>query len=117
MKGSDKREGAGQGNWGTEKDELKGQTEAVTEEKPSEENVEEVAAPAAPVEEEDKTLTLEEYMKQKKTIVKNASAKVVASAETEQKEVRKINIKRCSSNFFLGIQAREEGPSCSIRVP
>jgi len=65
---------------------LKGQTEAVTDEKPSEENVEEVAAPAAPVEEEDKTLTLEEYMKQKKTIVKNANAKVVASAETEQKE-------------------------------
>lgn len=87
-KGSDKREGAGQGNWGTEKDELKGQTEAVTEEKPSEENAdvkEPVAAPA-PVEEEEKTLTLEEYMKQKKNIVKNSNAKVVASAETEQKE-------------------------------
>merc|ERR1712051_196308 len=38
--------------------------------KPSEENVEEVTAPAAPVEEEDKT----------------SNAKVVASAETEQKE-------------------------------
>lgn len=67
---------------------MKGQTEAVTEEKPSEENAdvkEPVAAPA-PVEEEEKTLTLEEYMKQKKNIVKNSNAKVVASAETEQKE-------------------------------
>ena len=91
MQGSDKREGAGQGNWGTEKDELKGQTEAVTEEKPSEEIAEEPVAAPAPVEEEDKTLTLEEYMKQKKTIVKNANAKVVASAETEQKEVRKMS--------------------------
>lgn len=65
---------------------MKGQTEAVTDEKASEENAEAVAAPAPVVEEEDKTLTLEEYLKQKKNIVKNANAKVVASAETEQKE-------------------------------
>jgi hypothetical protein len=65
---------------------LKGQTEAVTDEKPSEENVEAVAAPAPVVEEEEKTLTLEEYLKQKKNIVKNANAKVATSAETEQKE-------------------------------
>lgn len=88
-KGSDKREGAGQGNWGTEKDELKGQTEAA-EERPSEEKAEGEApaevAPPAPVEEEDKTLTLEEYMKQKKSIVKNSNARVMPSAETEQKE-------------------------------
>jgi len=87
-KGSDKRDGAGQGNWGTEKDELKGQTEAA-EERPSEEKAEgEVAevAPPAPVEEEDKTLTLEEYMKQKKSIVKNENSRVKPSAETEQKE-------------------------------
>ena len=118
MQGSDKREGAGAGNWGTEKDELKGQTEAVAEEKPSEENAEAVAAPAPVVEEEDKTLTLEEYLKQKKNIVKNANAKVVTSAETEQKEqVRQMTHgSRGSVNAVLGIQAREEGPSCAIRV-
>ena len=70
---------------------MKGQTEAA-EERPSEEKAEgeaqaEVAAPPAPVEEEDKTLTLEEYMKQKKSIVKNSNARVMPSAETEQKEV------------------------------
>ena len=116
MQGSDKREGAGQGNWGTEKDELKGQTEAVTDEKPSEENAEAVAAPAPVVEEEEKTLTLEEYLKQKKSIVKNSNAKVVASAETEQKEVRRMT-HGSRLNDVLGIQAREEGPSCAIRVP
>jgi len=68
---------------------LKGQTEAA-EERPSEEKAEGEApaevAPPAPVEEEEKTLTLEEYMKQKKSIVKNSNARVMPSAETEQKE-------------------------------
>lgn len=95
-KGSDKREGAGQGNWGTEKDELKGQTEAVTEERPSEEKAEGEAAPEveaaapAPVEEEDKTMTLEEYKKQKKTVIKNSNARTAAAAEeTDQKEFKR----------------------------
>lgn len=94
LQGSDKREGAGQGNWGTEKDELKGQTEAVTEERPSEEKTEGEAAPEveaaapAPVEEEDKTMTLEEYKKQKKNVIKNSNARTAAaSEETDQKEV------------------------------
>merc|ERR1712037_435216 len=73
-----------------------------------EENVEEVAAPAAPVEEEDKTLTLEEYMKQKKTIGKNSNAKVVASAETEQKEDRAARYESLDFNAVAFRPARRE---------
>merc|ERR1712134_92191 len=59
-KGSDKREGAGAGNWGT---------------------TEEEKAPPAPVEPEEKTLTLEEYYAQRKKSNRNPNAR-----QAEEKE-------------------------------
>merc|ERR1712029_372800 len=74
-KGSDKREGAGAGNWGTTENDLKAQTEP-TEEKPAVEGAatEEEKAPPAPVEPEEKTLTLEEYYAQRKKSNRNPIA-------------------------------------------
>ena len=74
--GSDKREGAGAGNWGTTEDDLKAQTEP-TEEKPAVEGAaaEEEKAPPAPVEPEEKTLTLEEYYAQRKKSNRNPNAR------------------------------------------
>jgi len=83
-KGSDKREGAGAGNWGTTEDDLKAQTEP-TEEKPAVEGAaaatEEEKAPPAPVEPEEKTLTLEEYRAQQKKSNRNPNAKVQEDKE------------------------------------
>merc|ERR1712134_161903 len=70
-KGSDKREGAGAGNWGTTEDDLKAQTEPTEEKK----------APPAPVEPEEKTLTLEEYRAQQKKSNRNPNAKVQEDKE------------------------------------
>merc|ERR1712149_48987 len=58
-KGSDKREGAGAGNWGTTEDDLKAQTEPP----------------------EEKTLTLEEYRAQQKKSNRNPNAKVQEDKE------------------------------------
>jgi len=83
QKGSDKREGAGAGNWGTTEDDLKAQTEQ-TEEKPTEQTGEEQPteqAPRAPVEPEEKTLTLEEYRAQQKKSNRNPNAKVQEEKE------------------------------------
>jgi len=76
-KGSDKREGAGAGNWGTTEDDLKAQTEP-TEEKPATEGAaaEEEKAPPAPVEPEEVTMTLEEFYAQRKKSNRNPNAKV-----------------------------------------
>jgi len=83
-KGSDKREGAGAGNWGTTEDDLKAQTEP-TEEKPAVDGAaaatEEEKAPPAPVEPEEKTLTLEEYRAQQKKSNRNPNAKVQEDKE------------------------------------
>lgn len=91
VKGTDKREGGGSGNWGTAEDDLKAQTEPVVADKPTEEapvegkteaKVEE-AKPEPEVEE--KTMTLEEYRKSKKSAIRNPNAKQ-ASAPVEGKK-------------------------------
>ena len=92
--GSDKREGAGAGNWGTTEDDLKAQTEP-TEEKPAVEGAaaEEEKAPPAPVEPEEKTLTLEEYYAQRKKSNRNPNAR-----QAEEK------VRYYSIEIFLQIQ-------------
>jgi len=99
MKGSEKREGGGAGNWGTTEDDLKAQTEPIAEQN-SADNVaaDGAAAPAegdaatappkaeplAPPEPEEVTMTLEEYRSQKKSVNRNPNAK-----RTDEKEVAK----------------------------
>merc|ERR1712227_216246 len=87
-KGNDKRDGAGAGNWGTPEDELKAQTEPVADEVAKEEaEKKDDAPPAAPEPEEPKTMTLEEYRKQKKSVLSNPNAKTQnQTAATTQKE-------------------------------
>ena len=81
FKGNDSRNGAGSGNWGTTEDELKGQTEQPqqanneNEEAKNNEEKEEVKEAAPAPEPEAKTMTLEEYRKQKKSIHRNPNAK------------------------------------------
>merc|ERR1712134_237408 len=86
-KGSDKREGAGAGNWGTTEDDLKAQTEP-TEEKPAVEGAaaEEEKAPPAPVEPEEKTLTLEEYYAQRNKSNRNPNAHQAEEKEAATKD-------------------------------
>merc|ERR1712050_802422 len=80
VKGSDKRDGAGSGNWGTPEDDLKAQTEVVDVEKTSEENVDKEEQPKEPKveqEPEPNTMTLEEYRKSKKSALRNPNARAV----------------------------------------
>ena len=87
IQGNDKRDGAGAGNWGTPEDELKAQTEPVADEVAKEEaEKKDEAPPAAPEPEEPKTMTLEEYRKQKKSVLSNPNAKTQSqTAATTQK--------------------------------
>jgi len=92
-KGSDKREGAGAGNWGTTEDDLKAQTEP-TEEKPAVDGAaaatEEEKAPPAPVEPEEKTLTLEEYYAQRKQSNRNPNAR----QQVEKEAATNVQVER-----------------------
>merc|ERR1712131_78634 len=95
VKGTESRGGAGQGNWGTTEDELKGQTEQPSNEENNEEakaaeQTEEAAKPEpVPAEPEDKTMTLEEYRKQKVSVHRNPNAKVEEEKEAEKKPAAK----------------------------
>jgi len=94
VKGTDKREGAGSGNWGTAEDDLKAQTETVVADKPAEDKAadgktEEKVEEAKPEPEvEANTMTLEEYRKGKKAAVRNPNAKA-ADKPAEKKPVAK----------------------------
>jgi len=126
VKGSDKREGAGSGNWGTPEDDLKAQTETVTEEKPAEEvegKTEEKVEEAKPAEEE-KTMTLEEYRKQKKSVNKNPNAKTSAQpadnkkAQAGQKErEKKGRAARVEAVDFVAAPLVQRGPRGDRRGP
>jgi len=98
VKGTDKREGAGAGNWGTNDDELKGQTETVeektTDETSAETPEEKPAEPAAPAEPEEVTLTLEEYRAQKRNVNRNPNARVSEQKEEATKAVDRENRKK-----------------------
>lgn len=90
VKGTEKRDGAGPGNWGTPEDDLKAQTETVEEnapkeEKPAEGKTEEKVEEAKKAEEEAKTMTLEEYRKQKKSVQRNPNARAAQKSSDSKK--------------------------------
>merc|ERR1712176_1152659 len=91
VKGSDKRDGAGSGNWGTPEDDLKAQTEVVDVEKTSEENVEkeEPKEPKVEQEPEPNTMTLEEYRKSKKSALRNPNARSVEAPAVKTEKAPK----------------------------
>lgn len=126
VKGSDKRDGAGSGNWGTPEDDLKAQTETVTEDKPAEEvegKTEEKVEEAKPAEEE-KTMTLEEYRKQKKSVQRNPNAKTATQpadnkkAQAGQKErEKKGRAARVEAVDFVAAPLVQRGPRGDRRGP
>lgn len=128
VKGTDKREGAGSGNWGTPEDDLKAQTETV-EEKPSEEKVEgkteeKAAAEEAKPEPEEKTMTLEEYRKQKRSVQRNPNAKTASEpsankkAQVGQKErEKKGRAARVEAVDFVAAPLVQRGPRGDRRGP
>jgi len=89
-KGSEKKEGSGAYNWGTEKDELegqvaeKGEAEAVSSDSPKEDT--EQQEPKEPEEVEPPTLTLDEYRSQKRNVISNSQAKTAPQTSDDKQK-------------------------------
>uniref|UniRef100_A0A0K0FCR7 HABP4_PAI-RBP1 domain-containing protein n=1 Tax=Strongyloides venezuelensis TaxID=75913 RepID=A0A0K0FCR7_STRVS len=88
-----KREGFGKGNWGTQKDELAGETEPLNQQPTDEsENVAPVAKnnDTAEIPEEEKTLTLEEYKAQLAAAKKDETPFNIR--QISEQEFKKLNL-------------------------
>jgi plasminogen activator inhibitor 1 RNA-binding protein len=83
-----KKSGGGAANWGTKEDELKGETEPITTEASEAPEVEEV-------EEEDNTVTLDDYMKTV-TVSSRAEVKRVANEGTDTSKFATIEVKKAA---------------------